>query len=354
MEKIDKILIINLGGIGDLLLSKPALKALRKKYPQAEIDMLTAHKVYEIACDFDFINRVFVFELEYGRKVSVFKMFGNFRVLTSLRSRKYDVAVNMRTLMSNKSAAKMKLMLSFIKPARSVGRDTEGRGNFFDMRVPESQQGRKCEMEYDIDTVKKLDVEVPTRGVYLEIPPEVEERVEIFFRKLNIKKEDIIVGIHPGGMPSRRWPIENFAEVIKKINISHRVKFIVTGSAEEKELAQRLVNLCGVKLINLAGKLTLKELAATIKKCAVFISNDTGPMHIAAVLEVPLVAIFGPGDIVRFDPRNIFKEAVVLYKKTDCAPCEKRGCEDLRCLKAITPLEVSNAVVRFLGSGAVK
>jgi ADP-heptose:LPS heptosyltransferase len=166
--------------------------------------------------------------------------------------------------------------------------------------------------------------------------------------KEGLTKETALIGIHPGGMPSRRWPVESFCGIIEDISKRISCKFVITGGKGEQNLGQRLMRINNARIINFIDKLNLKELCALIKRCKLFITNDTGPMHIAAILKTPLVAIFGPGDIVRFDPRNISDKAEVLYQKADCAPCEKVVCKDLRCLTVITPKEAIEASLRLL------
>lgn len=345
---MEYILIINLGGIGDILLSIPAMRALRDLYPQAEISMLVTSRVYEIAERLSYIDKVFTFNIRYGGSFSFNNTLKNFKALFALRKKRFDIAINMRTLFSNRSAKKIKFLLDIIKPKTRVGRDTEGKGYFFDVKIPETKKGQKYEMEYDIDTVKALGAEVIDKNIDFEIDEESIEKVNKILEKEDMSKNAILIGIHPGGMPSRRWPIENFSCVIDEVHKKILSKFLITGGREELSLAKKLMKITNAKIINLSGKLNIIELSALIKRCNLFISNDTGPMHIAAILRTPLVAIFGPGDITRFDPRNISNKTVVLYKNAECAPCEKVECKNLKCLKVISPKEVTEATLTLL------
>lgn len=340
-----RVLVINLGGIGDLLLSVPALKALRSSYPEAEISILAPAGVHSIVQSLFFVDRVFTFNLEYGGIVPLRKVLRNLKILLILRKKQFDVAINMRTLYSEKGAKKIKFLLEFIKPKVKVGRDTEAWGNFFDVKIPETRVGQKYEMEYDIDTVRALGAEVKDRSIDFNIDVESFSSVERILEKEGLSKGDTLIGVHPGGMPSRAWPVENFAKVIEDINRRISCRFVITGGRDEVNLAKHLTVITDAKVANLAGKLNTAELGALIKRCNVFIANDTGPMHIAAILKTPLVAIFGPGDITRFDPRNISQKATVLHKKVECAPCEKTECRTMKCLKIIHPEEVVEAAL---------
>ena len=201
----------------------------------------------------------------------------------------------MRTLVSKRGADKIKFLLDISKPKIKIGRNTEGRGNFFDIKVPENDVGQKFEMEYDIDAVKSLGIEVRDRSIDVKIDEESIHKINTLLERGGVLKEDILIGIHPGGMPSHRWPIENFSKIIEQISKSISCKFVVTGVDDEISLAERLKKITRGEIINLAGQINLNELCALIKRCALYISNDTGPMHIAAVLQTPLIAIFGPG-----------------------------------------------------------
>lgn len=338
------ILIINLGGIGDLLLSTPALRALRKAHPEAEISVLATAGVYEIVKSLSYIDKVFTFNLEYGKIFPFSKSLRNLKILSILRKKQFDVAINMRTLVSDRGARKVKILLAIIRPGMKVGRDTEGRGYFFDIKIPETIVGTKHEMEYHIDTVKALGAEVIDRTIDFEIDEESIENVNKILEE-DISKDVILIGFHPGGRPSRRWPIENFVKVAEDVHKRISCKLVATGGESEISLIKELVRASHAEIINLAGMLSIKELGALIKRCNLFVSNDTGPMHISAILGTPLVAIFGPGDIAHYDPRNISDKAVVLYEKVDCAPCAKIKCQTIKCLKKIHPEEVIEATL---------
>lgn len=338
----EKILIINLGGIGDILLSTPALRALKSSFPKARIYFLVFSHVLELVNGLPYVDGIFIL------RNNVKNIFTNLHTFIKLRGEKFDVAINMRTLASKRGTDKIRFLTNIIKPELKVGRNTEGRGNFFNVRIPETDRGTKFEMEYDIDTVKALGAEVNDKTIDLNINDEAIHRINVLLQSKGISKEDVLIGIHPGGMPSHRWPIDNFSKSIEQISKSISCKFVVTGVDDEISLAERLKKITRGEIINLAGQINLGELCALIKRCALYISNDTGPMHIAAVLQTPLIAIFGPGYITRFDPRGISDKAVVFYNKADCAPCNEVSCDSMECLETISPGEVTEAALQLL------
>lgn len=341
-----KILILNLGGIGDILLSTPALRALRQRFPQSGISILTFRPNYEAVKDLRYIENIFLFE----KRPWLTAVFKNLGLLFRLRKEHFELAVNMRTMLSQKSARKIKLLLDIIHPRIKAGRDTEGRGSFWDIKIPETNLGEKYEREYDLDTVKALGVvEVRDKSIDFEIEAATIAKISILLSENGVLPQDLVMGIHPGGKPAHRWPIENFSRVIQEISKKMNCKFIVTGSFEEAALGERLKREANGRLINFSGRLTLKELGALIKRCSVYICNDTASMHIAALAQVPMVAIFTAGYLKRFDPRNISDKAIVLSNNADCAPCDKLRCSSMKCVMEITPRQVMQAIEQLLG-----
>jgi len=322
-------------------LSIPALRAIKQKYHRAVIDIVVARQTLELAQEIKLFNRIFVYEK------GIFKTVG---LLLSLRKNKYGLAINMRTMASRFSSLKMFLFLKMINAKLLAGRDTNNFGFFFDLKVPETEPGSKYAMEYDIDMARALGADCSDRSIILELIPASIEKVDKILEENQVSKNDVLIGIHPGGMPSRRWPLENFRNLIEAISKEMNCKFVITGASQERDLAEKLSAAFEGKVINLAGKLGINELSALIKRCNLFISNDTGPMHFAAVLKTPLLAIFGPGQLTRFDPRMISDQATVLYKKTECAPCNNLVCDDLRCLKAIFVREAAQQALEILKS----
>ncbi|MCM8796420.1 MAG: glycosyltransferase family 9 protein [Candidatus Omnitrophica bacterium] len=335
---MQKILIINLGGIGDLLFSSVAIKSLRELYKNSIFDILVVERIAEAAQELGLFDTVFI------RHKGILN---TARLLSRLRRRRYDLVVNMRTITDWIGAIKMFLLVKTINGSCSAGRNTDNRGFFFDIKVPETTMGNHHEMEYDIDTARALGAGICDRKIELNIDKH-QEKMKQFLRNAGLTQEDVLIGVHPGGKPSHRWPVENFIKVIEWLDKKIQCKFIVTGDAQDKIIIEQIRRKTGVKIINLEERLSIGELGALISMCSLYIANDTGPMHIAAILNTPLVAIFGPGYINRFDPRSISNKAVVMYKRSGCAPCDKTSCKKTDCLRNISPEEVLEASLGLL------
>lgn len=339
-KEVRKILIINLGGIGDFLLSTPALKALRNHFKDAQIVFLAVPRTASMARDSEYLDEVLTFD---------FKLFPALSLLLKLRARRFDLALNMRTIESWGGALKMAAIFHIIRPQYKVGRDTVRRGFFFDLKIPESALGDMPEYAYDLKTIGALGIEAEYTPMEIIISEADISYINNFLTINKVKEKDMVIGINPGAtLITKCWPTENFAQVIRILSQEFRCKIIITGSLDELEIAKKLQRLSNSELIIATGKTSIKQLAALIKRCALYITNDNGSMHIASILKIPLVAIFGAGYLKRFDPRNISQQAIALHKALDCAPCNRKRCKSLKCLKSISPEEVAEAAIKCL------
>jgi heptosyltransferase-2 len=162
--------------------------------------------------------------------------------------------------------------------------------------------------------------------------------------KQGIKNKDCVVAIHPGAKrPSRRWPISRFIEISRWINKDNKV--LITGGTDEVDLAQQ-ISSATPGVISTSGALTLMQMAALLERCDLFVTNDTGIMHMAFALKAPTIALFGPGDVKRWIPPET-ERIKFIHHPLDCSPCYRWDCEDLSCMKAITVAEVKEAVLKL-------
>ena len=341
LHNINKILLINLGGIGDLILSTSAVKPLREKYIDSQMDLLVVERCVELMKSYGFFNNIYV----YPETKNILKIIN---LLLKLRKNKYDLVINMRTVVSWLSAVKMFFVFKIINGRISAGRNTSGKGFFFDIKIPEKYLGEKLEYEYDVDLVKYLGVEIKDINIYVPYTDADIKYVEDLLKKNNIFEKDFLIGINSGGQQSRRWPEQNFIELIKKINNQINCKIILTGSESEKGLCQNIIEkVNNQNIFNFAGLTTIKQLTVLMTKFKFFISNDTGPMHICVVMNTPGIFIFGPGQISRYAPYKNKDKYKILYKPVKCSPCEKEKCKKKECLKNINVEEVYKSVIEL-------
>lgn len=169
-----------------------------------------------------------------------------------------------------------------------------------------------------------------------------------------------LVAVHPGGRwPSKRWPKERFVELIDRLAAQAKVRVILTGAQSERRLCEAIYQGAAVKPVMAVGLTSLNELAALLSRCQAFVGGDTAPLHVAAAMKTPIVALFGSTDPTRHLPPA--ERHHLLKKKLPCSPCYRshcyrRGTGQMECMKLISVDEVTQAVLEFVGksSGAQK
>lgn len=337
----EKILIVNLGGIGDLLLSTAALTLLRKKYRSARIDLLVTDRCADFMKTYGIFDTIYAFS---GNDAAA-----AFRILLRLRKVKYGLAVNMRTIVTWLSAFKLYALFKTIGAARWAGRNTDNKGFFFDVSIPETYAGERLEYEYDIELMRELGVDITAINIHIPSSPADTEHAGRLILQAGIEPSDFVVGVNPGGQPSHQWPAERFVELIKRV-LSHdeQVKVVLTGSASEKALCRNIrAAVNSPKVIDLSGATTISQLACLMKIFNLYISNDTGSMHICIVENTPGIFLFGGGNMRRFAPYKNPERFILLHGHTACSPCENIYCTKRDCLKDISAAEVFNAVTEL-------
>ncbi|MFW6129664.1 MAG: glycosyltransferase family 9 protein [Atribacterota bacterium] len=330
LDSKKRVLVINLGGIGDVLLSQTSVAGLKRKY-DCKIYMMVVPRAKGIVQRWDFIEGFYEFP--------VGKIIYCLRILFSLRKEKFDLAVNMRTIHSVFSGLKIKYILKIISPEFSAGRNTQHRASFFDMEIQEGEYDNIHELDYCIKQVNSLGVE------------SFDEKFKLYLEDedFNIKRRNKIKNyavIHPGAaVKTKQWPVERFAQVVDYIvNCGIAKQIVITGTQEDREKSVYIKNKINGDVIDLTGKTSLMEAAAVVSKAKIFVTNDTGVMHMGAVLGVPMVAVFGPGDFQRYNPERISPNAAAFYTGEDCSPCEKKKCKDMRCVRNIEVSDVKDKI----------
>lgn len=343
-DDLRKILAIELGGLGDLLLATPSLRALKRRYPDAALHVLAIPRSAEIIEGLDYVDEVRLLDLADAkpsrwllRPASLPRLL---RALWALRCEHYDATVNLRTISSFGGAVKMAAVFWCCGSALKAGRDTEGRGFFLNRRVPEKDFDQVLEAEFAARVVRALDARVDDLEPDLPISDGDRRAVDALLHAHGLG-ERALLGLNPGAAwPSKIWPVERFAHVADAMSREFGCDVVVTGSPGERPLAEQLVERAGAPVVSLAGETSLKQLAALIQRVRVYITNDTGPMHIAAAVGARLIGIFGPGEYDRYKPIGPADRVVALRANVDCSPCPRYACESMKCLFAISVHDV--------------
>lgn len=331
-----RILLIELAGIGDTILSTPAIRNLSKSFPNSFIYLLTFAQSAQLLRKFPYLNRIFTFNKGLKR------ILNNISVLNELRGLHIDAAVNLYQHHSLKGVVKMALLFKFIRPQKTIGRNTDGKGFFYDIKIEDTLHSQRNDVEYKLDLVEAAGGEIKDRRLEVWFDDLDAKEVKELLQANSILDSDCLIGINPGGhKPAHRWDWKNFAQVCRDLAKSYQAKIIITGTEDERALAKRIIDILPNRAIDTCGKLSLTQLAALIKRCNLYISNDTAPMHIANALSTPLIAIMGPGSMKTAPYQNA--RCVLLKRDLPCSPCFKSRCKNVQCLEAITISDVIQA-----------
>ncbi len=353
-----KILVINPFGIGDVLFATPVARALRIKYPDSFIGFLCNRQVGPILKNNPDINELFFYSRGDLKKIKKISRLAHLSYLLGalghLRKIKFDLALDL-SLVNHYS-----FVLMLIGVRQRYGFDYKRRGRFLTDKIELNGFAGKHVVDYYYDLIGKLGIDTFARKLELKVDKKDEEWAAGFLKENEVKCSVPLIGISAFGGSSwgakakkKQWPIEYFANIVQKIIERYKAKIILLGTENDKKESLKLENLIGAKeLINAAGKTSLGQLAALIGNFKLFIGNDSGPLHMAAALDVKTVSIFGPADELVYGPVGDDSRHIVLSKSLSCRPCYKNfrssPCQSMNCLLEVMPQDVLAAVARLL------
>ncbi len=321
-ETPQTILVIHLAGIGDLLMGVPALASLRAGFPDSTILLLTWRKSQDVARLLTAVDEWY--GLEEGSSWHAVRH--NLSTLWRLRHRRVDLAINLYQLYRWVGVTKLTALLHLVRPARTAGRDTDRKGTIFDVKVPESSSEILHEVARQQRVVEQLGCPPVDSAISLRVDEADQQMVEAWLTAHGVTPNDVLIGLHPGALRRcHRWPAESFASVAKALTDADAVRVVLIGSRDERRLAERIAQQLDHPLVA-AGELSLGQLVCLMRRLRLLIANDSGPMHLAAALDVPLVALMGPTDPYRYGPYPLDRVNQQLLYTEGCAPCYRTSC----------------------------
>jgi lipopolysaccharide heptosyltransferase II len=347
LHPFPKILIVQPSRLGDIIFSLPAVASIKNKYPHSKIFWLVDERCADILRGHPDIDELIV----WNRKERSPKYYLNLR--KKLKSEAFDLSIDFHGLF--KSAAFVKFADARYKIASSSTNGMREFSRFFSKEI-KTPQAMHC-VDRHFAVAKELGADF-NAGARIYIPEDDKLELDKILKKESVNLSKPVFAFHMGGgWLSRRWPLENFAKLVDKINETLDVNVILVGGKEggksEKGLNEKLKELAKTKFTDLTDKLTLKQLCALFLKTKVFVANDSGPMHIAsAALNVATIGLLGPTNDKKTRPYG--SNSVTLRHKFDCQPedfpCTKRGCREPKCMKAITVDEVYGQILKIINS----
>lgn len=332
-----KILIINLmPAIGEFLFVTPVFRVIKTAFPEASVHALVASQVYPICRHSRFIDKIIAFD-KTGSQAGLLE---HFRLVKKLRDERYDLVINLNP------SERASFLAAFSGGEQICGFAAGGFQRFFSPCL-ERDPSLHCADSY-LKALEEIGVpKLAQNTLEMEYDPESEQNAARMWRAYDLQNR-IVVGIHPGAnWPNKRWVPEYMAQLSDKLR-EDGIKTVFFGGKADLETVEKVVAQCKVKPVIFTGKLDLPELAAMIQKCAVFVSADSGPMHIAASRQVPVVALFGPTNPNRYGPYHTPHQ--IIQPDSDCIMCGVGECKlGTGCMKRISPEKVYQAVRSFLG-----
>ena len=344
---INNIVVRGTNWVGDAVMTIPALRQLRRSFPQAHITLATRAWAEGLFADSDFLDDLQIHSGSGLRSVV--------QQVRQWRKRNFDLAI----LFPN--SLETALVASLARVPMRVGYATEGRQALLTHPLPLPEwRAEKHEVFFYLKIVAELEWLIKQEQSFLDSSPDGSLKVseprklmaKEFLRSQGVRLDQKLVALCPGSINSRakRWPAERYAALGDKFIDKLGATVLLIGSAAETDVSLEVARQMRHQPVMLTGKTDLATLVATLSIVDLVVTNDTGPAHIASALSRPTLVIFGPTNPLTTRPFSPFGE--ILREPPDCAPCMLRDCPiDHRCMTAISPDAVFARAEVLLTSG---
>jgi heptosyltransferase-3 len=352
LGKVKSILVIKLRHHGDVLLTSPVFSILRKRLPNTKIFAYIYQETLPMLEGHPAIDGFHLCDSKW-KSLSLFqRVLNEIYLIRQIRENRFDMIINLTDcdrgdFVALVSRARYRVGLA---PERRVFRC---RPNVYTHIVKRCQKPRHM-VEQNIDTLRRVGIfpSINERDLFIYIPQFARASIDRYLQNAHLNRHGYIL-IHPTSRwLFKCWPAEKAAELIQQLNrMGHRIVLSSAPDKSELTVIDHVISLCpDIPILNLAGKLSLKELAALIQTCGCLVSIDSVPMHIASALKVPTVALFGPSSEEAWGPwKN--PHACVIAKNLSCRPCNLDGCGGSKvcdCLEQLPVGRVLNEVIGLL------
>jgi ADP-heptose:LPS heptosyltransferase len=314
------MLVVRLDSIGDVLLSEPAIAALRRRYPSAQLDVVCSAAGRDILANSPHIDRFIIYEAPWhaawrGARVNwLHELPKLWRVIKDLRSRRHDLAVELR------GDARDIILTSLGGPRFIAGSPIRGAAGLLDRAGPVEEDLHRVEFNLAIAAAAGAPAPPTRPRIYLTPAARLQAK-----QWLGDEAADYIA-VHLGsGFVSKQVPVPTYVEALRQIAPPERGRrLVLIGGPDEAPLAQQFASLMPYPYLDLVGQASLAETAAVLERCRLFVGNDSAPMHMAASLGTPVVACFGPSPIDSYGPYGVPHRIVSLH--FPCSPCDQVHC----------------------------
>lgn len=330
-QGLKRILVVCPNWLGDVLFATPFLRALKKAYPETELDVLLPQRVQEALAHNTMIHQA----ISYNERLNARSLFASFSLSAKLRSRSYDAGI-----LLSPSNTKSRLLRSAGIGIRA-GFTRAGKDQVITHGVPEPATALH-KIDHFLSLAAGLGVPACGREMDFFADEGSANSLKNKLHSAGVKAGEPYVVIHIGGnWPLKRWPLLYFAAWVKLWLEAQKGYIVICGTSSEEELSMRLSgDVSDKRLVSLCGQTTLAELSWLLKGARLVVSNDSGPAHLAASQKAPMIGLFGPTSADLTGPVSA-GPLHILQARVGCAvPCYYKTCSDHLCMRSITPLAV--------------
>jgi len=339
MKKIIAIRMPN--WIGDAVMATPVLEYTKIIFPKSHLIIVTKEWTLPVFKNNPHIDDIYILPNNISKTpLTFFKIARKFK-----KKYKIDLYISLPDSLST-------ALFGFLIGAKNrLGYKKEGRSLFLTKSLmPPSNVHRTDKYLYLLKSLQLKEISLQTKIYTSSLPTEIKELLDY----LNLRKG--YIGINPNSMAeSRRWPPEKFAELIKKLKKKNfrKLPIVLFGSKKEEDYVNTIQTNSNYQAINLAGKITLEEYIQILQYAKIFITNDSGPMHLAFALNKPVIALFGAGNLSETGNYNKNKKTFYINKNVECSPCVLNKCRNksplyMQCMTAIDVKDIIAILKKFL------
>lgn len=342
-QKIRRILIVRTDRIGDVILTLPMARVLKKHSPSVQIAFLIQRYTSEIVEGDPCVDRVLYYD--DGEANLPF-----FQLVAALRTERFDAVFHTHPRF------RLALMTWVAGIPVRVGTGYRWYSVLFNRKVFEHRKdARKHELEYNLTLLESVGCPVDYEGVAptLEVRPQTLDSVKTFLSRLGVQRDERFIVVHPGsGGSAREWSAENFGVLGRRLSDLPKVRVVITGRGAEERIVDRVRELSGERALVIVDRLNLREFTALARLASLFIANSTGPLHIAAAVGTPVIGLYPqvtPLSAARWGPytgrKTIFSPVA---RPIDCSKCVASGSSLCECMDTIDVEHVFQAARSYL------
>lgn len=351
-EENGPILLIQLGDIGDVVLTLPAIGVLGRAFPKRSLVVCVREHARELMEDCPRVHHVL--SINKKRRKVPEELAYQLQFLKDLRKHRCTLAIELRT--GTRGAVIALLSGAHTRIARYANDGTLWRNRLFTHLVRPTRENIQYAVQHNLNIMAPFGLAEEFPRPNILVPQHRRRKAEAILRKAQIPRDKPLVAVHPFSLwRYKEWRLSEMAALVDQIQAEYHCNFVITGAPNERIRAKDLIGICNRKPYNLAGETSIGELPAVLEACSLFMGVDTAALHIAAAVGIPTVGIFGPSSWTNWAPRG--RDHLVVKKSMPCQPCSQKGCdgsENSRCLVELTALEIHTMMKRILDTTLIR